>query len=49
MRKLVPLLAATALAAAACGSSGGSGGGSTLKIGFIESLSGNYAPLGGGA
>lgn len=49
MRKLVPLLAATALAAAACGSSGGSGGGSTLKIGFIESLTGNYAPLGGEA
>ena len=49
MRKLVPLLAAALLAAAACGSSGGSGGGSTLKIGFIESLTGNYAPLGGEA
>ncbi|MEU8345526.1 ABC transporter substrate-binding protein [Spirillospora sp. NPDC048832] len=49
MRKLVPLLAATVLAAAACGSGGGSGSGSTLKIGFIESLTGNYAPLGGEA
>lgn len=52
MRKLVPLLAASMLAAtgltAACGESGGSGG-STLKIGFIESLTGNYAPLGGEA
>jgi branched-chain amino acid transport system substrate-binding protein len=49
VRKLVPLLAATVLAAAACGSGGGSGSGSTLKIGFIESLTGNYAPLGGEA
>ncbi|MFB4311471.1 ABC transporter substrate-binding protein [Actinomadura sp. GTD37] len=49
MRTIVPLLAATALAAAACGGSGGSGGGSALKIGFIESLTGNYAPLGGEA
>jgi branched-chain amino acid transport system substrate-binding protein len=53
VRTLVPLLAAASLAVtgltAACGGSGGSGGGSTLKIGFIESLTGNYAPLGGEA
>ncbi|MCQ0012506.1 ABC transporter substrate-binding protein [Actinomadura madurae] len=51
-RKLVPLLATVVLAAgftAACGDSGGSGGGSTIKVGFIESLTGNYAPLGGEA
>ncbi|WP_433469287.1 ABC transporter substrate-binding protein [Spirillospora sp. CA-128828] len=52
MRTLVPLLAASVLATtgltAACGDSGGSGG-SALKIGFIESLTGNYAPLGGEA
>ncbi|MGI8329270.1 ABC transporter substrate-binding protein [Actinomadura scrupuli] len=47
MRKLIPLLAAAALALTACGS-GGSGG-DTIKIGFIESLTGNYAPLGGEA
>ncbi|MFD0689337.1 ABC transporter substrate-binding protein [Actinomadura fibrosa] len=49
MRSFVPILAATALAAAACGSGSGSGSGKTLKIGFIESLTGNYAPLGGEA
>lgn len=49
MRKMVPLLAAAVLAAAtACGGSGG-GDGSALKIGFIESLTGNYATLGGEA
>ncbi|MEV5830619.1 ABC transporter substrate-binding protein [Spirillospora sp. NPDC052242] len=46
---MVPLLAAAVLAAAtACGGSGG-GDGSALKIGFIESLTGNYATLGGEA
>lgn len=49
MRRLAPLLAATALALAACGGSGGSGSGDSIKIGFIESLTGNYAPLGGEA
>lgn len=48
MRKLIPFLAAAALALSACGS-GDSGGGDTIKIGFIESLTGNYAPLGGEA
>ncbi|MFV2179418.1 ABC transporter substrate-binding protein [Actinomadura sp. LOL_016] len=49
MRKIVPLLAAAVLAAAtACGGAGG-GDGSALKIGFIESLTGNYASLGGEA
>lgn len=51
MRRLVPLFAASALVLASCGSGGGSGGsgGSEIKIGFIESLTGNYAPLGGEA
>lgn len=48
MRKLIPVLTAITLAAA-CGGSTGSGGGSTIKVGFIESLTGNYAPLGGEA
>ncbi|QFG26536.1 ABC transporter substrate-binding protein [Actinomadura sp. WMMB 499] len=48
MRKIVPLLAAAVLAAAtACGGAGGADG--SLKIGFIESLTGNYASLGGEA
>jgi branched-chain amino acid transport system substrate-binding protein len=46
VRRLVPLLAAVALAATACN---GSSGDSAIKIGFIESLTGNYAPLGGEA
>ncbi|MER7169929.1 ABC transporter substrate-binding protein [Streptomyces mesophilus] len=49
MRKLIPLLAAAALALTACGSGDTGGGGDTIKIGFIESLTGNYAPLGGEA
>lgn len=52
MRRLTPLLLAAALALAACGDSGDSGSGSgsgPIKIGFIESLTGNYAPLGGEA
>ncbi|MFI0480706.1 ABC transporter substrate-binding protein [Actinomadura sp. 9N215] len=48
MRKLVPIISASMLVAAACGGAGGSGG-STVKVGFIESLTGNYAPLGGDA
>jgi branched-chain amino acid transport system substrate-binding protein len=50
VRRFVPLLTATALALSACGG-GGSGGSdsATIKIGFIESLTGNYAPLGGEA
>ncbi|WP_067461022.1 ABC transporter substrate-binding protein [Actinomadura macra] len=49
MRKILPALTAAALltATAACG--GSADGGATIKIGFIESLSGNYAPLGGEA
>ena len=46
MRRLIPLLAAVALTATACN---GSSGDSAIKIGFIESLTGNYAPLGGEA
>ncbi|SEG62020.1 amino acid/amide ABC transporter substrate-binding protein, HAAT family [Thermomonospora echinospora] len=51
MRRFVPFLAAAALALAGCGGSGGSGdsGDGAIKIGFIESLTGNYAPLGGEA
>ncbi|MBA9007017.1 ABC transporter substrate-binding protein [Thermomonospora cellulosilytica] len=48
MRRLVPFLTAAVLALAGCGGSGGSAG-DTIKIGFIESLTGNYAPLGGEA
>jgi branched-chain amino acid transport system substrate-binding protein len=47
MRKIIPFLTAVALALTACG--GSAGGGTTIKVGFIESLSGNYAPLGGEA
>ena len=46
MRRLTSLLAAVALTATACN---GSSSDSTIKIGFIESLTGNYAPLGGEA
>ncbi|MDN3357511.1 ABC transporter substrate-binding protein [Actinomadura sp. DC4] len=46
MRRLTPLLAAVVLTAAACN---GAKDDSTIKIGFIESLTGNYAPLGGEA
>jgi branched-chain amino acid transport system substrate-binding protein len=46
VRRLIPLLAAVALTATACN---GSSGDSAIKIGFIESLTGNYAPLGGEA
>ena len=46
MRRLISLLAAVALTATACN---GSSGDSAIKIGFIESLTGNYAPLGGEA
>ncbi|MFG2001883.1 ABC transporter substrate-binding protein [Spirillospora sp. NPDC048911] len=55
MRRLVPHLtplactAALVLALPACGSGDDGDGGSAIKIGFIESLSGNYAPLGGEA
>ncbi|MBE1535906.1 ABC transporter substrate-binding protein [Actinomadura algeriensis] len=49
MRKIVPLLAAAVLAAATACGGGGGGDGSALKIGFIESLTGNYASLGGEA
>ncbi|TNY36011.1 ABC transporter substrate-binding protein [Thermomonospora catenispora] len=45
MRRLIPFLTAAALVLAGCGGSGGSSG-DTIKIGFIESLTGNYAPLG---
>ena len=48
MRKLLPLVAAAALALTACGGSTGDDSGA-IKIGFIESLTGNYAPLGGEA
>jgi branched-chain amino acid transport system substrate-binding protein len=47
MRKLIPLMTAAALVLTACGGSGDDG--KTIKIGFIESLTGNYAPLGGEA
>jgi branched-chain amino acid transport system substrate-binding protein len=46
VRRLIPVLAAVALTAGACN---GSSGDSAIKIGFIESLTGNYAPLGGEA
>lgn len=46
MRRLLPLLAAVALVATACGDDAGSDGKGTIHIGFIESLTGNYAPLG---
>ncbi|QXJ21801.1 ABC transporter substrate-binding protein [Actinomadura graeca] len=50
MRKILPVLTAAVLAPAmAMTACGGSTGGATIKIGFIESLSGNYAPLGGEA
>ncbi|WP_225992824.1 ABC transporter substrate-binding protein [Actinomadura rudentiformis] len=55
MRRLVPLLtplagmAALVLSLSACGSGDSGGSGSTIKVGFIESLTGNYAPLGGEA
>lgn len=48
--RLAALLAVATMSLAACGSNaGGDSGGSTIKIGFIESLTGNYAPLGGEA
>ncbi|AKH85647.1 ABC transporter substrate-binding protein [Streptomyces sp. CNQ-509] len=46
MRRLLPLLAAVALLATACGDDAGSDGEGPIHIGFIESLTGNYAPLG---
>ncbi|MBC9718775.1 ABC transporter substrate-binding protein [Streptomyces sp. TRM66268-LWL] len=46
MRRVLPLLAAVALTVTACGGEAGSDGGGEIKLGFIESLSGNYAPLG---
>ncbi|NGN62316.1 ABC transporter substrate-binding protein [Streptomyces sp. A7024] len=47
MRKFLPLLAAVALVATGCGGDdAGSGGDGPIHIGFIESLTGNYAPLG---
>jgi branched-chain amino acid transport system substrate-binding protein len=46
VRRIVSILAAMTLTATACS---GSSGGSTIKVGFIESLTGNYAPLGGEA
>lgn len=46
MRRLLPLLAAVALVATACGDDAGSDGEGPIHIGFIESLTGNYAPLG---
>ncbi|MDG4858656.1 ABC transporter substrate-binding protein [Streptomyces sp. T-3] len=48
MRKLIPWIVAAALVLTACGSGSGDGG-DTIKVGFIESLTGNYAPLGGEA
>jgi branched-chain amino acid transport system substrate-binding protein len=46
MRRLLPLLAAVALVATACGDDAASDGEGPIHIGFIESLTGNYAPLG---
>ncbi|MEO3848448.1 ABC transporter substrate-binding protein [Streptomyces sp. B8F3] len=46
MRRLLPLLAAVALLTTACGDEAGSDGEGPIHIGFIESLTGNYAPLG---
>jgi len=46
VRRLLPLVTAAARTASACS---GSSGDSAIKIGFIESLTGNYAPLGGEA
>ncbi|MEO3763885.1 ABC transporter substrate-binding protein [Streptomyces sp. B5E4] len=46
MRRLLPLLAAVALLTTACGDDAGSDGEGPIHIGFIESLTGNYAPLG---
>lgn len=48
MRKLLSVLAAASLALSACGGSSGEDS-DAIKIGFIESLTGNYAPLGGEA
>ncbi len=47
MRRFLPLLAAVALLATACGDDAGADGdGGPIQLGFIESLSGTYAPLG---